>query len=85
MAEIRIAVFRLHRPIIGDGIFDAAAKSVARAGDRYGRVGARNAGEESGRIGVTGVEACGPSPNEPLAKLRALSVPEKETLSVSQA
>jgi len=57
MTEIRIAVFRPHRPIIGDGIFDAAAKCEACASVRDGRVGARNAGEESGRIEITGVEA----------------------------
>ena len=57
MAEIRIAVFRLHRPIVGDGIFESAASSEARAGVRNGRVGAWNAGEESGRIEITGVDA----------------------------
>ena len=57
MAEFRIAVFRLNRPIIGDGILNAAAKSDARAGVRNGGVGSRNAGEEPGRIEITGVEA----------------------------
>src|SRR5208282_1751657 len=57
MAEIRIAVFRPHRPIVGDRIFDAAASSEARAGDRDGIIGAGKASEESGRIVVTGVVA----------------------------
>ena len=57
MAEVRMAIFRLNRPIVGDGIFDAAAESEARAGVRDGRVGAGNTGEESGRIDISGVEA----------------------------
>ena len=50
MAEIRVAVLGPHPPIVGDGIFDAAASRPTRARVREGRVGARNAGEETRRI-----------------------------------
>ena len=57
MAEIRIAVLGPHPPIVGDGIFDAAARGPAGARVREGRIGSRNASEEARRIDKGGVEA----------------------------
>ena len=57
VAEIRIAVLGPHPPIVGDGIFDAAACGPAGARVREGRIGSGNASEEARRIDNGGVEA----------------------------
>jgi hypothetical protein len=44
-AEIRIAVFGPHPPIVGDGIFEAAARGPPGARVGEGCIGSRDAGE----------------------------------------
>src|ERR1700730_17145115 len=56
VAEIRIAILGPYPPIVGDGIFDAAARSPTGARVGEGRIGSRNAGEEACPIDKFGVE-----------------------------
>src|SRR5664279_5246871 len=57
IAEIRVAVFAPNRPIVGDGIFDAAADRPPNAGVRKARGRTWNAGEEPACVGDAAIKA----------------------------
>src|ERR1700730_7837779 len=57
-AEVGIAVFGAQRPIVGDGIFEAAADRPADTGFREAGGGAGRAGDGSRCVGIVVGDAC---------------------------